>query len=929
MAGEAEWDGQERRGARRATEAPQAVLIVDDMPANLGMLAHALEEQGLQVAIAQEGEEGLSRARWLRPDLILLDVMMPGMGGLEICRRLKAQAETRDIPVIFMTAFDSSGCLAGFAAGGVDYVTKPLRIEEVVARAQVHLQLRATQRRLQAQNAELRRRKAGLRREVTTCSLELRDEVAGRRHVEARLREQELNYHEMFHNAADGMFLLEVTHDRRFRYLETNRAFESMVRVAEDTMPGRYVEETAQCYGGEDMARLFLDMLERCVATGAAMAEELEGQLPFARLALQATLIPIREAGRVARILCVMRDVTERKKAEVRLWASEQSLRAILDNSPDTIVRYDRDCRRTYVSPHYLLSHGVSAEAVLGKRTSEVWRSTDLSAGQFDRKLCAVMDTGIPADIEFNWIGADGEERFHWMRAVPESDPAGNAVGVLGIVRDVSAMKRAERALSAREREFRTLIEHAPDNISRFDTDARLRYANPALLKTLGQPLEALLGKRSVDVFPGKPVLQQYLALLQQVIATGQPAEFLMVDPEGGARPFYDAIRMAPEFSADGKVVGVIAIGRDLSRQRELEMEVVAHERQFHALLENLPDSIVRYDRQLRRTYFNQAYLEWAGVAEAEAFGTTPLELWRLAEPDAQGYVALLERVLATGEPEEIQAELADSKQPPRYFAMYLVPERGDAGEVASVLSISRDITALKTTEQGLEESRARLRTLTAKRESAREEERKRVAREMHDELGQRLTSLRMDIAGLRMQFARSQGELSGRLQEMVAAVDGTLQVVRSVATRLRPAALDMGIVSALEWLAADFSKRCGVVCDLRLPLHEIELDDHQATALFRIVQESFTNIVRHARARRAWVAFDRAESGYMLEIRDDGQGFDPGARRETRSLGLVGIEERVLMLGGNLQLESEPGCGVRLIIQFPATESEMMTQGG
>lgn len=749
------------------------------------------------------------------------------------------------------------------------------------------------------------------------------------RHVEARPRERELNYHEMFHNAADGMFLLEVTHDRRFRYLETNRAFEAMVRVAKDSLPGRYVGEDAQRNGVEDMACLLLGMLECCVDTGAAVAEEIEGQLPFTRLALQTTLIPIREAGRVARILCVMRDVTERKKAEARLWESEQSLRTILDNSPDTIVRYDRDCRRIYISPHYLRSHGMNVEVALGKRPSDFWESTDLSAAEFEGKLRIVMQMGVPADIEFNWIGADGAEMFHWMRAVPEYDPMGNAVGVLGIVRDVSAMKRAERALSEREQEFRTLIEQAPDNIARYDRHARLRYANPALLQTMGQPLEAVLGKRSIDAYPDKPALAQYHALLQQVIATGQPAEFLMVDPEGGARPFYDTIRMAPEFSAAGEVVGVIAIGRDLSRQRELEMEVAARERQFHALLENLPDSIVRYDRQLRRTYFNQAYLDMVGVTEAAALGKPPLELWRLAEPDAQGYTALLRQVFATGEPEEIQAKLADGKQPPRYFAMYLVPEWGEDGEVASVLSISRDITVLKTTAQHLEESRARLRTLTAQRESAREEERKHVAREMHDELGQRLTSLRLDIAGLRMQFGRSHRELSERLQDMVTAVDGTLQVVRSVATRLRPAALDMGIGSALEWLAEDFSKRCGVMCELRLPPHEIELDDHQATALFRIVQESFTNIVRHARARRAWVTFDRTERGYMLEIRDDGQGFDPGGWRETRSLGLIGIEERVLMLGGKLQLESEPGCGVKLIIRFPATESEMMFLGG
>jgi two-component system NtrC family sensor kinase len=136
---------------------PATVLIIDDTPANVAVLADYLEDQGLRVVVAQDGEEGLERARFVKPDLILLDVMMPGMDGFETCQRLKLNPDLKDIPVIFMTALtDSSKVVNGFAVGGVDYVTKPIQIEEVLARINTHLSMRAMHQQLSEQNLVLR-----------------------------------------------------------------------------------------------------------------------------------------------------------------------------------------------------------------------------------------------------------------------------------------------------------------------------------------------------------------------------------------------------------------------------------------------------------------------------------------------------------------------------------------------------------------------------------------------------------------------------------------------------------------------------------------------------------------------------------------------------------------------------------------------------
>ena len=135
---------------------PRTILIVDDTPANVGVVVESLEDRGFRVVVAQDGEEGLQRADLVQPDLILLDVMMPGLDGFDVCRRLKALANTRDIPVIFMTSLtETEDKVTAFKAGGVDYVTKPLRIDEVMARVNAHLNLRAMRKQLEAQNVQL------------------------------------------------------------------------------------------------------------------------------------------------------------------------------------------------------------------------------------------------------------------------------------------------------------------------------------------------------------------------------------------------------------------------------------------------------------------------------------------------------------------------------------------------------------------------------------------------------------------------------------------------------------------------------------------------------------------------------------------------------------------------------------------------------
>lgn len=214
--------------------------------------------------------------------------------------------------------------------------------------------------------------------------------------------------------------------------------------------------------------------------------------------------------------------------------------------------------------------------------------------------------------------------------------------------------------------------------------------------------------------------------------------------------------------------------------------------------------------------------------------------------------------------------------------------------------------------------SRQMIRELAAHHEKIREDERTRIAREIHDEFGQYLTALRMDTAMLNIRHGDGNPELKHHLASMKETIDTTIGVVRDLATALRPAALDMGLVSAAEWLLAGFEERTGTRAHLRAPSEDLGLDNERSTAAFRILQEALTNITRYAQASEVHVTIDLADQALVMVVMDDGIGFDPAEVRVRKTFGLLGIRERALMFGGESKVDSETGAGTVLRIRIP-----------
>lgn len=232
-----------------------------------------------------------------------------------------------------------------------------------------------------------------------------------------------------------------------------------------------------------------------------------------------------------------------------------------------------------------------------------------------------------------------------------------------------------------------------------------------------------------------------------------------------------------------------------------------------------------------------------------------------------------------------------------------------------------QDVSARREAEEALHRSRERLRALGAHHERLVEDERARIAREIHDELGQYLTTLRLDAAMLELGCAGEHPRMAERLGAMKKLIDETIQSVRRVATALRPKALDLGLDSGLEWLVEDFERRHAVPCALHLPDDGLtRIDDARATLVFRIVQEALTNVARHARAGAVEVRVDMHDDELRLQVRDDGCGFSPTATCSAGTYGLFGMQERAMVFGGTLDIDSAPGRGTTVRLRVPLT---------
>jgi PAS domain S-box-containing protein len=344
-----------------------------------------------------------------------------------------------------------------------------------------------------------------------------------------------------------------------------------------------------------------------------------------------------------------------------------------------------------------------------------------------------------------------------------------------------------------------------------------------------------------------------------------------------------------------------------------------ASEAQLGAIVDSAMDAIISVDEKQKIVLFNRAAEQVFGVRREEALGTaldrfipTRFRAAHRKHIEHFGSTGVTSRrmgdvttlwALRGGEEFPIEASISQTGGPgePRYYTVIL-----------------RDITRRKQFEDAINASQRELRELSARVLEAREEEKAHIARELHDELGQLLTALKMDLGWLRERLP-DDPELAARAAEMGALLDRTVGSTRRISADLRPLMLDdLGLADAAAWLVEDFAKRSGVACRIDVSDDVQGVSKAVATAVYRAVQESLTNIARHSGARNAWVVLGATDGVVHVEIEDDGRGIAPEDLAKARSLGLKGMRERIAFLGGSLDIARAPRGGTRLRLTVP-----------
>ena len=376
---------------------------------------------------------------------------------------------------------------------------------------------------------------------------------------------------------------------------------------------------------------------------------------------------------------------------------------------------------------------------------------------------------------------------------------------------------------------------------------------------------------------------------------------------------------------ASGACAGAIALWRLVREARgraRADRELDHRETRLRGIVDSAMDAIVTVDESQHVVLFNNAAEAMFGWPRAEAVGR-PLSAF-IPERYREAHAGHVQRFgdSAHGTSRRMGGSLrvvTGRRRNGEEFPIDASISKTEESGQRFYTVILRDITAQLAAQEALRHSKDELQALGAAAHMTREQEKSRIARELHDELGQLLTMLQMDVAWCKERVANGDDTLAARLSRMEGMLRNTIAGTRRIAADLRPLMLDdLGLVPSLEWLAESFSQSSGVACTLAVGEGDLALPKAHASAVFRIVQESLTNVARHARATRAEITLARDRDDLVVAVSDDGTGFSPSAPRKPNSFGLFGLRERASLMGGEATITSAPGQGTRVEVRLP-----------
>lgn len=613
--------------------------------------------------------------------------------------------------------------------------------------------------------------------------------------------------------------------------------------------------------------------------------------------------------------LVIFRDITDRNKAEVGVRESELRFQTLANISLVGIFRTDADGNTTYVNPRWCQISGLSSQEAMGNGWLNAVHYDDREKLSSNWKDAASKHNVSLA--EYRFVHSDGTIVWVMGQAVPERNVENQIVGYVGTLTDITDRKKSEETLRDSEERFRTAFRISPDsiNINRLDNGEFVEI-NEGFTKITGYTSEDVIGKSSleINVWHDPNDRKKFIEGLEKDGRVDNlEAKFIKKDGTS-----IIGLMSATILNIKG-IPHILSITRNIDHIKKTQEALINREKHFRALFDLSPSGIIVEDTNGNIIEVNDAYCKTTGYMREGLIGKnikTVVSDEQLQKVNINISEILSGKILT----HEVTNRHKDGSY--RHLELRETAVQLMNGQIG-ILSVSNDITERKTAFEELQKSRQEYRALSAHYQKIREDERAAIAREMHDELGQILTSLKMNIVFIRRELEESESigiknKMLKEFQLMNMTIDKAVSQIRKLITQLRPELLDkLGLIAALEWYSEEYKKTTRINCVFTSEFEELFLSNDIELAIFRIVQEAMTNTVRHSGAKSIQILLGKREDKLLIEIIDDGKGILETELEGTTSFGLMGMRERASLIGGKLEIFGTPGKGttVRLLV--------------
>ena len=595
------------------------------------------------------------------------------------------------------------------------------------------------------------------------------------------------------------------------------------------------------------------------------------------------------------------------EQAEKKLRESEKKYRLLVDNT-DTgfVVVDDKGIVVEANDPYLRLIGAEQPDDVIGHSVLE-WtapESRDENATAVAR--CATQ--GYVKDFETTYLRADGTRIVVLINAIMHETSTGKRLSAQ--CRNITGRKKAEEEI----RKLSHSVEQSPAAIFITDLNGKIEYVNPKFVELTGYASDEAIGKHIRILKSGTTPPEVYKELWS-TISSGSEWRGEFKNRKKSGEYYWGLVSISGIKNAQGEITNFMAVKEDFTERKKVQEALQESEAMWRSLTENSPDHVMLLDRNAKVLFINKSV---SNLTKDEIIGQS---VYKFILPDYhKAAQECFEKVLQNGQTESYETRFYTNTEDAQYYSMRVGPVY-KSEEIAALVSSSTNITEQKKIEKRLRESHDRLRSLAGRLQMIREEERAIVARAIHDDLGQALTAIKMDLSWLKKNTTIDNETLTDKYDKMLDLTNSSIQTVKRIVTELRPVILDdLGLLPAIEWQKDEFQNRSNIQCNLSINRKDIMLNNEISIAVFRIFQETLTNIARHSKATKIDINLDFQDDGvFIMEIKDDGVGIKKEQVESPESFGLISMRERIKLLKGEMEISGvhEKGTLVKASIPY------------